>query len=318
MKRNQPRPSPRDTAVTSHARGVTLIELMVGLAIGLLATLVIAQVLTVSEGRRRTTVSGSDAQVSGSLALYSVQREVEMSGYGVTTAVAGLGCPIKAQKNGVDYTFTLAPLLITQGANGAPDTLQMMGSAKLSFSVPARVVVDHPRTAANFFVNTTLGAQVGDLMIAVPAGLALGRLQLRWRGAIMLVFLLPSAFPNLPVYVNIARVFYELRLAGTIPGVVLVHDRLAKILEREGLQAIRPQGERFDPELHDAIAQLPIPGAEPGTIVEVAVPGYRYRDRVLRHAKVVVAAERDAATEGSAGASRGAAGPDPGESGGGL
>jgi len=169
MKRNQPRPSPRDTAVTSHARGVTLIELMVGLAIGLLATLVIAQVLTVSEGRRRTTVSGSDAQVSGSLALYSVQREVEMSGYGVTTAVAGLGCPIKAQKNGVDYTFTLAPLLITQGANGAPDTLQMMGSAKLSFSVPARVVVDHPRTAANFFVNTTLGAQVGDLMIAVPA-----------------------------------------------------------------------------------------------------------------------------------------------------
>ncbi|HEY6572255.1 MAG TPA: nucleotide exchange factor GrpE [Candidatus Eisenbacteria bacterium] len=101
-------------------------------------------------------------------------------------------------------------------------------------------------------------------------------------------------------------------------GVVLVHDRLAKILEREGLEAIRPQGERFDPELHDAIAQLPIPGAEPGTIVEVAVPGYRYRDRVLRHAKVVVAAERDAAAEGAAGASRGAAGPDPGESGGGL
>jgi ABC-type spermidine/putrescine transport system permease subunit II len=39
----------------------------------------------------------------------------------------------------------------------------------------------------------------------------------------MLVFLLPSAFPNLPVYVNIARVFYELGLAGTVPGVVLVH-----------------------------------------------------------------------------------------------
>lgn len=61
------------------------------------------------------------------------------------------------------------------------------------------------------------------LAIAIPAGLALGRLQLRWRAAIMLVFLLPSAFPNLPVYVNIARIFYELRLAGTVPGVVLVH-----------------------------------------------------------------------------------------------
>jgi len=74
-------------------------------------------------------------------------------------------------------------------------------------------------------------------------------------------------------------------------GVALVHDRLVKILEKEGLEPIRPQGDPFDPELHDAIAHLPIPGTAPGTIVEVAVPGYRFRDRVLRHAKVVVAAE---------------------------
>jgi len=74
-------------------------------------------------------------------------------------------------------------------------------------------------------------------------------------------------------------------------GVALVHGRLVAILEREGLEAIRPQGDPFDPELHDAIAHLPIPGVVPGTVVEVAVPGYRYRDRVLRHAKVVVAAD---------------------------
>ena len=72
-------------------------------------------------------------------------------------------------------------------------------------------------------------------------------------------------------------------------GVALVHDRLVKILEREGLAPLRPQGERFDPELHDAIAHLPTADAEAGTVVEVAAPGYRYRDRVLRHAKVVVA-----------------------------
>jgi molecular chaperone GrpE len=74
-------------------------------------------------------------------------------------------------------------------------------------------------------------------------------------------------------------------------GVALVHDRLVKILEKEGLEPIRPLGDAFDPELHDAIAHLPIPGAAPGTVVEVAVPGYRFRDRVLRHAKVVVAAD---------------------------
>ena len=61
------------------------------------------------------------------------------------------------------------------------------------------------------------------LAVAVPAGYALARVKLRWRGLILLAFLLPQAVPNLPVYVNIARVFYEIGLAGTIPGVVLVH-----------------------------------------------------------------------------------------------
>jgi len=61
------------------------------------------------------------------------------------------------------------------------------------------------------------------LAVAVPAGYALARLKLPWRGAILLAFLLPQAVPNLPVYVNIARVFYEIGLNGTIAGVVLVH-----------------------------------------------------------------------------------------------
>ena len=45
----------------------------------------------------------------------------------------------------------------------------------------------------------------------------------RWRGAILLLFLLPQAFPSLPIYMNIARIFYALGLNGTMPGVVLVH-----------------------------------------------------------------------------------------------
>jgi len=62
-----------------------------------------------------------------------------------------------------------------------------------------------------------------SLAVAVPAGYALARLRLPWRGLILLAFLLPQAVPNLPVYVNIARVFYEIGLAGTVTGVVLVH-----------------------------------------------------------------------------------------------
>jgi putative spermidine/putrescine transport system permease protein len=62
-----------------------------------------------------------------------------------------------------------------------------------------------------------------SLAVAVPAGYALGRLKLPWRSAILLLFLLPQAVPNLPVYVNIAQVFYQIGLNGTILGVVLVH-----------------------------------------------------------------------------------------------
>jgi ABC-type spermidine/putrescine transport system permease subunit II len=64
---------------------------------------------------------------------------------------------------------------------------------------------------------------VVSLAVAIPAGYALARLKLRWRGLILLAFLLPQAIPNIPIYVNIARVFYEIGLNGTILGVVLVH-----------------------------------------------------------------------------------------------
>jgi ABC-type spermidine/putrescine transport system permease subunit II len=62
-----------------------------------------------------------------------------------------------------------------------------------------------------------------SLALAIPAGYALARLKLPLRGLILLAFLIPQAFPNLTVYVNVARIFYELRLNGTIAGVVLVH-----------------------------------------------------------------------------------------------
>lgn len=61
------------------------------------------------------------------------------------------------------------------------------------------------------------------LSLAIPAGYALALLKLPMRGLILLAFLIPQAFPNLPVYVNIARLFYEIGLNGTIQGVVLVH-----------------------------------------------------------------------------------------------
>ena len=62
-----------------------------------------------------------------------------------------------------------------------------------------------------------------SLVVAIPAGYALARLKLPARAFILLLFLLPQAIPNLPVYVNIARMFYSVNLNGTVIGVVLVH-----------------------------------------------------------------------------------------------
>ncbi|MEX8493819.1 PilW family protein [Sphaerotilus sp.] len=152
-------------------RGVTLIELMIGMVIGLLAVLVIAQVTTVYEGRKRTITAGSDAQVNGALALQTLQRDVQASGYGMTEGGA-TGCRMVGQRAGVagQFEHTLAPVAITDGANGAPDSLDVLMSNHADFALPTRVAGGHTR-GSNVFVigaNTDLGHHKGDLLLAVP------------------------------------------------------------------------------------------------------------------------------------------------------
>jgi molecular chaperone GrpE len=73
-------------------------------------------------------------------------------------------------------------------------------------------------------------------------------------------------------------------------GIRLVQNELLSALARVGIEPDSPKGQPFDPHCHEAIAQQPVEGAASGTIVEVYSQGYRYRDDVLRPAKVVVAA----------------------------
>jgi molecular chaperone GrpE len=74
-------------------------------------------------------------------------------------------------------------------------------------------------------------------------------------------------------------------------GVRLVHRELAAALEREGLAEIETNGV-FDPHVHEALLSQPS-DAEEGSVLEVAQKGYRLGDRVLRPARVVVAAPRE-------------------------
>jgi molecular chaperone GrpE len=73
-----------------------------------------------------------------------------------------------------------------------------------------------------------------------------------------------------------------------ITGVKMTERTLAAALERHGVRKIDPKGERFDPNLHQAVAQAPAPGVPAGFVAETAQPGFIIGDRVLRAAMVIV------------------------------
>ena len=79
-------------------------------------------------------------------------------------------------------------------------------------------------------------------------------------------------------------------------GVRLVHRSLASLLEREGLAEIETDG-KFDPHVHEALLSQPSE-ADEGSVIEVLQKGYRLGDRVLRPARVVVAATKEADGDG--------------------
>ncbi len=72
-------------------------------------------------------------------------------------------------------------------------------------------------------------------------------------------------------------------------GIKLVHADVIAALARAGVERYSPEGEVFDPQHHEAVAQQPVDGAQPGTIVEVYQRGYRLGDAVIRPARVLVA-----------------------------
>jgi len=77
---------------------------------------------------------------------------------------------------------------------------------------------------------------------------------------------------------------------GFVAGVRHVHADLIAALQRAGIEQFSPQGEPFDPTFHEAVAQTPSEGTDPGTVIEVYQRGYRVGETVVRPARVIVAA----------------------------
>lgn len=75
-----------------------------------------------------------------------------------------------------------------------------------------------------------------------------------------------------------------------LEGMTLIYNKLIKFMESMGVKAMNTTGESFDPELHEAIAQVPAPSEDmKGKVLDTVQKGYMINDKVLRHAKVAVA-----------------------------
>lgn len=103
--------------------GFSLVEVMVGMLIGLLGVIIIMQVLSVGETQRRSTSSGADAQTNGALGMFVLERDIRQAGYGFTSATVNgeaatplLNCAVNAYNNArstASFSFTAAPLIVT-------------------------------------------------------------------------------------------------------------------------------------------------------------------------------------------------------------
>ena len=71
-------------------------------------------------------------------------------------------------------------------------------------------------------------------------------------------------------------------------GVEITQRQLLQTLFKYNVKPFDPTGDKFDPNLHEALYQAPIPGKEPGTVIDCQKIGYKIKDRVLRAAQVGV------------------------------
>jgi molecular chaperone GrpE len=83
-------------------------------------------------------------------------------------------------------------------------------------------------------------------------------------------------------------------------GIKLVYDKLVKVLDDQGVKKIESVGKPFDVQFHEAIMQRNDDGVAPHTVLDEVEKGYIYKDKVIRHTKVIVSADNSDETSGTA------------------
>jgi type IV pilus assembly protein PilW len=149
-------------------RGLSLVDLIVGLAIGMVATLVILNVMVMFDARRRATAGSSDAQVNAVFAAAVLSRELRIAGHGLGPP-AGLGCTVhRAAAGTAEASFLLAPAQILNGSDGSPDTLIVLAAGEQALPA-ARLIAPHSMGSNVLTLDSTLGVVPdGQLLLQSP------------------------------------------------------------------------------------------------------------------------------------------------------
>jgi type IV pilus assembly protein PilW len=160
--------------------GLSLVELMVAMVIGLIVMIVVYQMFVVSEGTRRTSIAGNDAQMSAAIAMSALQDGIRNGGYGLNSSdlstlhgagVWPLGCDVKGYSAGTGafISFKLNPVTITQGA----DNNALTGVGKDSDSITV-VYSDLPYPTVPINLQTSMGNTTDPLVVTNPYSIAPG------------------------------------------------------------------------------------------------------------------------------------------------
>lgn len=145
-------------------RGYGLIEVLVGLTLGLITLLGVTRAFAIFEDQKRSTVSANDIQVAATTAIATLSRDLRNAGYGY--AVPGAqGCSVNASFNDNLFTFTLAPVTITQGSGTAPDSINVISADHSGFSVGARLNGVPVPPSNDFCVDDISAINAYDMLI---------------------------------------------------------------------------------------------------------------------------------------------------------
>ena len=147
-------------------KGFTIIELMIGMMVGLIATVVMFQVFAVSEGQKRTTTGAGDAQQNGIGSVFLIERDARMAGFAMNY-MPMLGCPVSGwnQTAAKSLSFYMAPYFIANGAGVASDSVTIAYGDTRSQSSPLKISFNMASAGANVRAVSRFGMQLGDLFI---------------------------------------------------------------------------------------------------------------------------------------------------------